>query len=67
MWIFFGMGTNPKVYFLGGIGGRSLVLFWNKKVGLFQISKELFFGGVRWCVWKKQMGIIIIIFCDMMI
>jgi hypothetical protein len=24
--VFFGMGTNPKVCFLGGMGGRSLII-----------------------------------------
>ncbi len=33
--IFFGMGTNPKGSFLGGMGGRNLVVFQNKKVGFF--------------------------------
>ncbi len=34
--IFFGMGTNPKVCFLGGMGGGSLVVFQGRKVGFFK-------------------------------
>ncbi len=45
-WIFLGTWTNPKGCFLGGMGGKSLVVFQGKKVGLFQFSKELFFW---WC------------------
>ncbi len=37
------MGTNPKVYFLGGMGAKSLVVFQGRKVGFLKFSKELFF------------------------
>jgi hypothetical protein len=39
------MGTNPKVCFLGGMGGRSLIVSRGRKVGFKKNSKELFF----WC------------------
>ncbi len=52
---FFGTGTNPKVCFLGGMGGRSLVVSQNRKVGIFLFSKELFFS---WCGmgWLEKGG-----------
>jgi len=37
------MGTNPKGCFLGGMGGKSLVVFQGRKVGFLKNSKELFF------------------------
>jgi hypothetical protein len=37
------MGTNPKVCFLGGMGGRSLVLSQGRKVEL----KEIFQGIIH--------------------
>jgi hypothetical protein len=37
------MGTNGKGCLLGGMGGRSLVIFQGKKMRFFLISKELFF------------------------
>jgi hypothetical protein len=40
------MGTNPKVCFFGGMGGKSLVVSQSKKVGCFKNFKELFFW---WC------------------
>jgi hypothetical protein len=40
------MGTNPKGYFLNGMGGRSLVVFQGRNMGFFKFSKELFFW---WC------------------
>ncbi len=40
------MGANPKVCFLGGMGGRSLVVFQSRKVGFLKKFKELFFW---WC------------------
>jgi hypothetical protein len=39
------MGTNPKVYFLGGMGGRSLVLFQGRNVGFFNFPRNYFFGN----------------------
>jgi hypothetical protein len=63
------MGTNPKVCLLGGMGGRSLVVFQGRKVGLFNFPRNLFFGGVGWGVWRKKVGIYIYLFiyffCDM--
>jgi hypothetical protein len=43
------MGTNPMGCFLGGMGGKSLVVFQGREVGFFQFSKELFF-------WWHGMG-----------
>jgi hypothetical protein len=40
------MGINPKGCFLGGMGGKSLIVFQSKKVGFLKNSKELFFW---WC------------------
>jgi hypothetical protein len=37
------MGINPRGCFLGDMGGRSLVAFQSKKIGLNFFSKELFF------------------------
>jgi hypothetical protein len=48
-----GMWTNPKVCFLGGMGGRSLVVSQGRKVGFFKFFNEFFFGGVGWGGWKK--------------
>jgi hypothetical protein len=53
------MGTNSKVCFLGGMGGRSLVVFQSRKVGFLKNSKELFFGGVGCGGWRKAVGIYI--------
>jgi hypothetical protein len=51
------MGTNPKGYFLGGMGMRSLVVFQSKKVGFFfNFSKNYSFGGVGSGVWRKHVG-----------
>jgi hypothetical protein len=61
------MGTNPKVCFLGGKGGRSLVVFQGRKVGFKKISKECFFGGVGWGGWKKGLGIFFFVFCSFVI
>jgi len=38
------MGTNPKVYFLGGMGGRSLVLFQGRNVGFLIFQGIIFLG-----------------------
>jgi hypothetical protein len=40
------MGTTPRVCFLGGMGGKSLVDSQGRKVGLKKKFKELFFW---WC------------------
>jgi hypothetical protein len=67
--MFFGMGTNPRVYFLDGMGRRSLVVFQGRKVGLKKNSKELFFWwcGMGWL--EKGVSFIFIlffwVFCDM--
>ncbi len=52
---FFGMGTNPKGCFLGGIRGRSLVVFRGRKVGFLIFQGIILlvmwggvFGGSRW-------------------
>jgi len=39
------MGTNPKVYFLGGMGGRSLVLFQGRNVGFLNFPRNYFLGN----------------------
>jgi hypothetical protein len=61
------MGTNLKGFFLGGMGGKSLVVFQGKKVGFKVFSKELFF-------WQCKMGclekvdeyfLFVLFFCDM--
>jgi hypothetical protein len=49
------MGINPKGCFLGGMGGRSLVVFQGRKVGLKKIPRNYSFSGVGWGVWKKLM------------
>jgi len=62
------MGTNPKVCFLGGMGGRSLVVSQSRKVGIFLFSGIFFFRGVGWGGWRKGVGIIffcLFFFCDM--
>jgi len=40
---FGGRGTTIKGFFLGGMGGRSLVLSQDTKVEVFMVFKELFF------------------------
>jgi len=64
------MGINTKVCFLGGMGGRSLVVSQSRKVGLKKFPRNYFFGGVGWGDWRKGVGIFfscIYIFCDMVI
>jgi hypothetical protein len=58
------MGTNLKGCFLGGMGGRSLVVFQSKKVGFFYFPRNYSFGGAGWGVWRMQMYFF---FCDMLI
>jgi hypothetical protein len=43
------MGINPKGCFLGGMGGRSLVVIQGRKVVFFKKFKALFFW---WCVME---------------
>ncbi len=53
---------------MGGMGGRSLVVFQGRKVGLFNFPRNLFFGGLGWGVWRKKVGIfffVFFLFCDM--
>jgi len=50
------MGINPKGYFLGGMGRRSLVVFQGMKVEFF-FFKELLFWQCGSGVWRKQVGI----------
>ncbi len=45
------------VVFLGGMGGRSLVVSQGNKVEFFLFFKEFFFGGVGWGGWRKGVGI----------
>ncbi len=64
------MGIKPKVCFLCGMGGRSLVVFQGRKVGFFLFSKELFFWlcGMAWL--EKGGGyhyFCLFLFCDMVI
>ncbi len=52
-----GRGTNPKVCFLGGMGGRSLVVSQGRKVGfVFYFRRNYSFGGVGWGGWRKGGG-----------
>ncbi len=65
--IFFGMGTNPKVCFLCGTRGKSLVIFQNKRWDFFNFPRNYFFGGVGWGGWKNGVGIYnfcLFFFCD---
>jgi hypothetical protein len=65
------MGTNSKVYFLGGMGGRSLVVFQGRKVGCFLI----FQGIIVLVVWDRVVGekksvfilFFLFFFCDLVI
>jgi hypothetical protein len=50
------MGINPKVCFLGGVGGKSLVDSQGRKVGFEKNSMKLFVGGVGWGGWTKGVG-----------
>jgi hypothetical protein len=66
--IFFGTGINPNVCFLGGMGGRTLIVSQSRKVGFFDFSRNYFFGGVEWRGWKKGVGIFcfcLFFVCDM--
>jgi hypothetical protein len=49
------MGINPKVYFLGGMGGRSLVVSQSRNVGFLKKIQGLFFW---WCgmEWLEKWG-----------
>ncbi len=49
------MGTNLKGCFLGGMGGKSLVVFQSMKV------------GVGWGVWRKWMGMFFFVFFSFVI
>jgi len=49
--MFLRMGINPKVCFLGGMGGRSLVVSQNRKAGLKKFPRIFFF----W-VWDGVIG-----------
>jgi hypothetical protein len=42
------MGINPRDFFLGGMGGKSLVVFPGRKVGVFLFFKKNKIGGVGW-------------------
>jgi len=46
------MGINPNVCFLGGMGGRSLVVSQGRKVGFFLI----FQGNILLVVWDGVVG-----------
>jgi hypothetical protein len=62
------MGTKPKVCFLGGMGGGSLVVFQGRKVRFKKNSKQLFFWwcGMGWL--EKEGGFSFwFFFCDMVI
>jgi len=60
---FKGMGIDPKGCFLGGMGGRSLAAFQGlEKVGFLKNRRNYFFDGVRWGVWRKQMGMLFLSF-----
>jgi hypothetical protein len=62
------MRINPKACFLGGMGGRSLVISQGRKVGFLLFSKELLFW---WCGmgWLEKGGgcfsSIFFFYCDM--
>jgi hypothetical protein len=65
---FLGMGTNPKVCFLGGMGRRSLVVSQSRKSGFAFFQDFCFFNGVGWGGWRKGVGTFcfcLIFFCDM--
>jgi hypothetical protein len=51
------MGSNPKVCFLGGMGGRSLVVFQVGRWDFINFLRNYFFGGVESGGWKKVVGI----------
>jgi hypothetical protein len=62
------MGTKPRVCFLGGMGGRSLVDSQDRKVGFFNFSKNYFFGGVGFGGRRNGVGgffLSLFVFCDM--
>jgi hypothetical protein len=61
------MVTHPKVCFLGGMGGRSLVVSQCRKMGFLRNFKKLFFWWC-WMGWlQKGGGCIIIIIIPFMI
>jgi len=49
------MGISPRVCFLGGMKGKSLVDFQGRQLGFFQSFKEFFFW---WCGmgWLERGG-----------
>jgi hypothetical protein len=55
------MGINPRVCFLGGMGGRNLIDSQGRKVGFTKFPRNYFFGGVGWGGWKKGVGL----FCSL--
>jgi hypothetical protein len=55
------METNPKGCFLGGKGGRSLVVFQGKKVGFFNFPRNYSFC-VGSSVLKKWMHVCFFLF-----
>jgi len=55
---------------LGGMGGKSLIVFQGRKVGFKKFPRNYSFGGVGWGVWKKLMCTFffsLFFFCDMVI
>jgi hypothetical protein len=56
------MGTNSKVFFLGGMGGRSLVFFKVGKWDFFDFPRNYSFGGVGWGGWRKEWVFFLVIF-----
>jgi hypothetical protein len=58
---FWGMGTILRGYLLGGMGGRSLVVFQTGKVGVFFFSsffkRNYSFSAVRWGWLEKGVNI----------
>jgi hypothetical protein len=68
--IFFGIGTNPKGCFLGGMGGEVWLFFKVGRWDLKKIPRNYSFGGVGWGLWRKWMCMgffLVFFFCDIMI
>ncbi len=68
--IFFGMGTNPRVCFLGNMGGRNLVVLQGTKVRFYFLIS--FSQGISFLVvWSGVVGkwgwVYSFFFCDMVI
>jgi hypothetical protein len=65
--IFFGMGTTPKVCFLGGMGRRSLVISQTRKVGFSLIFQGIIFLEVWNGGWLEKGGLVFFSFFSFVI